>query len=197
MQTQFGIILNVMLLGLAGCGHSTSDAGGQTDASRRNVSSETGVPESAIALAARAMDVSLTQAERREAATRMTTAADPDAAIPNMRSLLATSDDEFVRATMAKRLGDLRDMDSSPQLLDALGDASPQVQEAAAHSLLKMLGRDFFFRSDDLPEFRQAAQARYRKYWEDIQSSPATRDRLRERNQQLRREQEQQDPPHL
>jgi HEAT repeat protein len=197
VRIEHGILLSVLLLGSAGCGHTASSAGGQPRASSSTVSVEPATTEFAATLAVQAMDTSLSQAQRREAATRMMTAAEPDAAIPSMRILLATSDDASVRELMAKRLGDLRNIDSSPQLLDALADTSPSVQEAAAHSLLKMLGRDFFFRSDEPPALQSAAQARYRKYWEHLQASPSTLARLRERNKELRREREQQVAPSL
>lgn len=195
MRRLHGTFLTLMLMCLSGCRDSASPAGGPSDFASHADSGGQATGESAATLAARAMDATLAQAQRREAAAQMMTASEPDAAIPAMWTLMATSDDESVREMMARRLGDLRDIDSSPKLLDALEDPVPRVQEAAAHSLLKMLGRDFFFRADDPPERKQAVVQRYRKYWEDIQNSPHTNQLLRENNQRLRREWEQASPP--
>jgi len=182
MRRLHGVFLALMLMSQCGCRDTASPAGSQPD------SVEPAAGESAAILAAQALDTSLPQAQRRDAATRMMTAAEPDAAIPSMHSLLATSDDDSVREMMAKRLGDLRDMDSSPQLIEAMGDSSTRVREAAAHSLIKMLGRDYFFRPDDPPDLQRAAQDRYRRYWDYIQGNPYMLETFRERNQQLRRE---------
>jgi len=80
--------------------------------------------------------------------------------------------DETARAEAARLLGLLRIERATPQLIDAIEDASPSVRSAATTALTRVT-RQLFGPSDDAtPAQRKQAIARWRTWWDKQQAKP-------------------------
>lgn len=91
--------------------------------------------------------------------------------VSQMRQVLIESRTPEVRATVATGLGNAREFDSTPALLDAMGDESLLVRKAAAAAVQRMLGWTKDFPADGPIEQRQEVIAEYRDIWARFQDS--------------------------
>lgn len=79
-----------------------------------------------------------------------------------------SSDDEIARAEAIQRLGEIRDVDSIPEIMDALEkDASPDVRQNAYRALRRLTNVSVPFDAYGSKEEREAAVKFYRDFWED------------------------------
>lgn len=87
-----------------------------------------------------------------------------------IRRVFRESSTAEVRAAAAQGLGYLRDVDSLPELIDAMEDGSVLVRGRAGAAVSRIVGLQVGFRAAAPPEERQKAVAFYRKFWEEAQS---------------------------
>lgn len=85
--------------------------------------------------------------------------------LEELRTMLREGKTPQERAAGAAGLGDRRDAESTPMLLDAMQDQSALVRGRAGVAVKKILGADFFFRAEDPPEKRHEVIQRYRDLW--------------------------------
>ena len=88
-----------------------------------------------------------------------------------MRGVLIESETPEVRAAAAAGMGNSGDLESTPDLLDAMEDESVRVRETAAQAIGRLLGWNHDFRADDPLEKRQETIAQYRERWTTFQNS--------------------------
>lgn len=88
-----------------------------------------------------------------------------------MRGVLIESETAEVRAAAAAGMGNSRDIETTPDLLDAMEDESVRVRETAAQAIGRLLGWNHDFRADDPLEKRQETIAQYRERWTKFQNS--------------------------
>jgi len=88
-----------------------------------------------------------------------------------MRVVLIESETAEVRAAAAAGMGNSRDLETTPDLLDAMEDESVLVRETAAQAVGRLLGWKHGFRADDPLEKRQETIAQYRERWTKFQNS--------------------------
>ena len=88
-----------------------------------------------------------------------------------MRGVLIESETPEVRAAAAAGMGNSGDLESTPELLDAMEDGSVLVRETAAQAIGRLLGWNHDFRADDPLEKRQETIAQYRERWTTFQNS--------------------------
>lgn len=93
--------------------------------------------------------------------------------LEELREELRTAQTPFERADAAAQLGERRDTQSMPALLQAMEDPDPQVRARAGVAVQKILHADFYFRADDPPEKREQALQRIRQHWEAWQAKLA------------------------
>lgn len=87
-----------------------------------------------------------------------------------LRRVFLESSTPEVRAAIAQGLGHQRDVESLPDLIDAMEDASPLVRGRAGVAVKRIVGLDVPFAANASHEERQKAVAFYRKFWEDAQA---------------------------
>lgn len=117
--------------------------------------------------------------EREVAALRL--AAGGEAALPQMRRVLAESNSPHVRAAVSQGLGAAGDWESVPNLIALLSDPSELVRGRAGNAIVELLGADYFFRADDPLDKRNAAIRAIRQCYKVLQASPPPRNRGGER----------------
>ena len=88
-----------------------------------------------------------------------------------MRVVLIESETAEVRAAAAAGMGNSGDLETTPDLLDAMEDESVLVRETAAQAVGRLLGWNHGFRADDPLEKRQETIAQYRERWIKFQNS--------------------------
>lgn len=88
-----------------------------------------------------------------------------------MQRVLIESETPEVRAATAAGMGNSGDLQSTPNLLDAMEDESVLVRETAAQAIARLLGWNHDFRADDPIEKRQETIAEYREWWTEFQKS--------------------------
>lgn len=88
-----------------------------------------------------------------------------------MQRVLIESETPEVRAATAAGMGNSGDLESTPDLLDAMEDESVRVRETAARAVGRLLGWGHDFRADDPLEKRQETIAQYRERWTKFQNS--------------------------
>ena len=77
-----------------------------------------------------------------------------------------TSVDETERAEAVEQLGEIKDVDSLPKMVDALEDASPEVRQNAFNALRRLTNVSVRFDAHGSEEDRQRAVKFYRDFWE-------------------------------
>jgi HEAT repeat protein len=122
---------------------------------------------SAEELAERALNAPTTE-ERQEAAIELARCGKESVQL--LRRVFSESDTPEVRAAIAQGLGRQRDVESLPDLIDAMEDASPLVRGRAGVAVRRIVGLEVPFGADAPPEERRKAVAFYRKFWEDAQA---------------------------
>ena len=75
------------------------------------------------------------------------------------------------RALGVQRLGELRDFESMPIVIDAMDDESRQVRESAANAAREIVGAGIKFRSYDPPEKRQVEMQAVRRLYDLAQQN--------------------------
>jgi hypothetical protein len=96
-----------------------------------------------------------------------------DQAIEEQRTMFVATTEPVVRGRMADALGDQRDWQSVPALLDAMEtDDSPLVRRRASIAMMKIIRIDYGYDAAAPPARRTAAVAKYRAYWNDAEASP-------------------------
>jgi HEAT repeat protein len=91
-------------------------------------------------------------------------------AAEQMRRVFGQSTTPEVKAAAAEGLGCLLDVDSLPALIDAMEDGSLLVRGRAGVAVSRIVGGDAGFRANGPLKERQEAVAKYRKFWQEVQS---------------------------
>lgn len=86
--------------------------------------------------------------------------------VDELRRMLREGETDEIRALGAGGLGEHRDAQSVPLLLDAMEDESQMVRGQAGVAVTKILGADFYFDPADPPEERKEIVDKYRRLWE-------------------------------
>jgi HEAT repeat protein len=106
--------------------------------------------------------------ERQEAAIELARCGNESVQL--LHRVFLESDTPEVRAAIAQGLGHQRHVDSLPDLIDAMEDASPLVRGRAGVAVKRIVGLDVPFGADAAVEERQKAVAFYRRFWEEAQA---------------------------
>jgi len=118
-------------------------------------------------LAAQALSEGIEEGEREVAAVQL--ARHPEEPAAELRRVLRESESPKVRAAVIRGLGNLYDVDSLPELIDAMEDESVLVRGRAGVAVQRIVGLDAGFRAEDPEEKRGEAVAKYRQFWEECQ----------------------------
>lgn len=88
------------------------------------------------------------------------------ATVETLRSQVL-ADDQGQRANAVQRLGEIKDAESLPKLIDAMEDASPEVRQNAFDALVHITNLRVPFDSHSSPDERATAVTFYRAFWEE------------------------------
>ena len=110
-----------------------------------------------------------TAVERKTAAIELSQR--DDVPVESVRSVFRQSESAEVRAAAVQGLGRVRDVDTLPELIDAMEDESPLVRGRAGAAVRRIVGLNYEFRALDPPEERAKAVAFYRKFWKEARGS--------------------------
>jgi hypothetical protein len=103
--------------------------------------------------------------EQEEAAVQL--ARSGDGAVEHLRRLLDESPTAEVRAAAAQGLGENRDVDSLPKLIDAMEDESVLVRTRAGIAVKHIMGMDFGFNPQADVGERFEVVTSYRMFWKE------------------------------
>jgi len=123
---------------------------------------DAGEREAAAVKLARYTEQQLLATSEGEAADFLT--ASPD--VPRLRRLLEESDTPEVRAAAVAGLGEVRDIDSLPQMLDLMASESTVIRMRSFQAVKEILGTDFHFDPHGPPEERAEVIEVYRAFYE-------------------------------
>ncbi len=84
----------------------------------------------------------------------------------HLRNVLTTEDSREARAAAAALLGEMRDEQSMPELLQAMEDPDPLIRGRAAAAVRKIMGADYYFRAEGSPARRKEVLAIIKRDWE-------------------------------
>jgi HEAT repeat protein len=84
----------------------------------------------------------------------------------HLRDVLTQEDSWQARAAAAAKLGEMRDEESMPALLQAMEDPDPVIRGRAAVAVRKIMRADYYFRAGDSPERRKEVIAAIKRDWE-------------------------------
>ena len=124
----------------------------------------------ASSLAATPQERAVVASARRREGKRTDRPPAPETVL-EMQRVLIESETPEVRAATAAGMGNSGDLQSTPNLLDAMEDESMLVRETAAQAIGRLLGWNHDFRADDPLENRQETIAQYRERWTKFQNS--------------------------
>ena len=94
-------------------------------------------------------------------------------ATPQLRRVLAESEEPAVRAAAIDGLSRNRDWQSMPQFIDLMEDPDPRVRGSAGAAVQKMLKANVYFRSNDPPDERARRIAYIKRLYAIAQTNDA------------------------
>ena len=107
------------------------------------------------------------QEDRIEAAVALSN--HEDVTLEMLHEVIQKSSLPPVRAAAIAALGNRRDVDSLPVLIDLMEDESELVRGRAGIAVERISGLRMGYNPADTPENREQTIARYRQFWEDCQ----------------------------
>jgi hypothetical protein len=88
-------------------------------------------------------------------------------AVEGLRQVLADSVRPSIRAEAAIGLGATMDVDSMPELMDAMADESLEVRRAAGDAVYRIVGLNAGFLADGPVDEREKSIGMYRNFWDE------------------------------